>query len=233
MALFTHLLGSQDREDREILAALNSLDKRRSPVLLEIENSAIRFNTRISVMSATVVVAKPPNLRNGLNRGGTVRLKLPEGEGREVRMEVITPHFNLTNGNPVFLCRIPTAYAHANQRAAVRFNTSRFRNVTLALQGHTERYRIVDICSGGCKIHLTGKEDRERFVMGASLKGARIDLGDKVSVHLDAIVARNLHAQAVGCQFTVSEEGPSRAYLAHLLRALERAELERYRTVPA
>jgi hypothetical protein len=230
MARFMNLLSSQGKEDKEILASLNLLDKHRVPVRMEIENTSIHFNTRISVKSATVIVAKPLNLKEGLAKGGTVRFKVPDSEGREMRMEVLTPHFNLTNGNPVFLCKIPTSFAQSNQRGATRFNTSRFTNVALVLGNHPEKYRIVDLSAGGCKVFISSKEAKELFRVGVPIHGARIDLGQKAAVHLKALVPRSLRGQAVGCQFEVSEEGASRKYLLHLMQSLEKAELERYRT---
>ena len=230
MARFMNLLGSQSKEDKEILAALNVLDKHRVPVRMEVENSSIHFNTRISVKSATVIVAKPMNLKEGLAKGGTVRFKVPDADGRELRMEVLTPHFNLTNGNPVFLCKIPTTFAQSNMRGALRFNTSRFTNVTLAFADHAERYRVVDLSLGGCKVFLTNKEAKERFKVGLPMHGARIELGNKASVQLQAVIPRNHRGQAVGCQFELTDEGPSKKYLTHLLQSLEKAELERYRT---
>jgi PilZ domain len=230
MARFMNLLGGQSRDDKEIISSLNLLDKNRVPVRMEVENTSIHFNTRLSVKSATVIVAKPLNLKEGLNKGGTVRFKMPDSEGKELRMEVLTPHFNLTNGNPVFLCKIPTSFAQSNMRGSLRFNTSRFTNVALVFADHPEKYRIVDLSTGGCKVFLHSKEAKERFRVGVTLSDARIDLGEKASVHLKAVVPRNHRGQAVGCQFEVSEEGASKKYLQHLLTSLEKAELERYRT---
>lgn len=230
MARFMNLLSSQGRDDKEILASLQLLDKNRIPVRMEIENTSIHFNTRVSVRSATVIVAKPMNLREGLNKGGTVRFKVPNADGKELRMEVLTPHFNLTNGNPVFLCKIPTGYAQSNMRGALRFNTSRFTNVALLLQGSPERYRVVDLSSGGCKIFLPSKEAKDRFTVGVPIHGARIDLGDKATVNLKSIIPRNMRGQAVGCQFEIADDTGSRKYLEHLIASLEKAELDRYRT---
>lgn len=232
MARFMNLLSSQGREDKEILSSLQTLDKHKVPIRVEIENTAIRFNTRLSVRSATVIVAKPLNLKEGegLSKGGTVRFKIPDSEGRELRMEVITPHFNLTSGNPVFLCKIPTTYAQSNQRASMRFNTSRFTNVVLIVDGHPDKYRVVDLSTGGCKVFLPNKEARERFTLGVPVKGARIELGQKAAVHLQSVIPRNHRGQAVGCQFEISGEGASRKYLEHLITSLEKSEAERYRT---
>lgn len=230
MARLLNLLGGGGGESREILSSLQMLDRNKVPVRMEVENAAIHFNTRISVRSGAVIVAKPLNLREGLNKGGTVRFHLPNSDGKDLRMEVLTPHFNLTNGNPVFLCKIPTAYAQSNMRVATRFSTSRFTNVTLHLEGVSGHFRVVDLSDGGCKVFLNSKEAKDHFKMGVPIKGGRIDLGDKASVHLSRVIPRNLRGQAIGCQFEVSGEGVSRKYLQHLIESLEKTELERYRT---
>lgn len=230
MARLMNLLGGRSKEDRAILSTLQMLDRNKIPIRMEVENASIHFNTRVSVRSATVIVAKPLNLKDGLSKGGTVRFKVPGSDGKEMRMEVLTPHFNLTNGNPVFLCKIPTAYAQSNLRGALRFNTSRFSNVTLTLQGQTAQYRVVDLSDGGCKVFLTSKESQTHFPVGVPIAGARIDLGGKASVHLKHITPRSMRGQAVGCQFEVSGEGVSKKYLVKLIQSLEKAELDRYRT---
>jgi len=66
--------------------------------------------------------------------------------------------------------------------------------------------------------------------VGLPMHGARIELGNKASVQLQAVIPRNHRGQAVGCQFELTDEGPSKKYLTHLLQSLEKAELERYRT---
>jgi hypothetical protein len=225
-----NLLGGQSKEDKEILSSLNMLDRNKVPVRMEIENTSIHFNTRISVRSATVIVAKPLNLKEGLSKGGTVRFKFPDSQGREVRLEVITPHFNLTNGNPVFLCRIPTGYAPSSMRGSLRFNTSKFTNVHLKFEHNPHTFRVVDLSESGCKIFLPTKESRELFRVGEALPGGKINLGNKVSVELEAVIPRNHRGQAVGCQFQLAKAGPARKYLLHLLTSLEKSEAEHYRT---
>lgn len=230
MAKFMNLLSGQGKEGKEVLASLNLLDKHKVAVRMEVESANIHFNTRISIKSATVVIAKPLNLKVGLSKGGTVRFKVPDSEGKEVRMEVLTPHFNLTNGNPVFLCKIPKSFAQSNMRGASRFNTSRFTNVKLVLDKYPDSFRIVDLSLSGCNIFLPNKDALTGFNIGQPIGGARIHLGNKVSVKLASITPRNLRGQALGCQFTVDNEGPAKKYLLHLLGSLERAEVDRYRT---
>ena len=230
MARLMNLLGGHSKEDKEILSTLNMLDRNQVPVRIEIENSPIRFNSRLNVRSATVVIAKPLSLNKGLSKGGTVRFKVPNSEGREIRLEIITPHFNLSNGNPVFLCKVPTAYAASNLRGALRFNTSKFTNVQLMVEGHPESFRIVDLSSTGCKFYLTNKEAKKLFPIGNQLASCTISLGSKVSVKLDSLVPRNLRGQSVGCEIQVAKQGPSQKYLMHLLSSLEKTESDQYKT---
>ena len=226
MAKLMNLLSGQAREDKEVLGALQRLDHEKMPVRMEVENSQIHFRTRISVKSATVIVAKPGNLRDGLSKGGTVRFQLPESDGKEVRMEVVTPHFNLTNGNPVFLCKVPTEFAKGSMRGEWRFNTSRFNNVHLVIGDHASQYRIVDISSTGCKLYLNHSEMMRQFPVGEPIDNAYINLGNKVRVALESLIPRNHRGQSVGCQLRLDAEGNSEKYLHHLVQSLEKSEDE-------
>lgn len=222
MAIFKHLMGGGAKEPKAVLASLNMLDRNKIPIRMEIENSTINFNTRLSIRSATVVVAKPTHLSGELAKGGTVRFKIPDSEGKEIRMEVLTPHFNLTSGNPVFLCKVPTAFAAGNLRGALRYNTSKFTNVVLTMPPNQAQFRIIDLSEGGCKIYVPGQLARETFPIGSPIAAARITLGTKVTVVLDTLTPRNHRGQAVGCQLTVAKEGTSRKYLVHLITSLEK-----------
>ncbi|MEE8436127.1 MAG: hypothetical protein V3S64_15175, partial [bacterium] len=193
-----------------------------------IENSTINFPTRLSVRSATVVVAKPAHLSGALTKGGTVRFKIPDSEGKEIRMEVLTPHFNLTSGNPVFLCKVPTVFAEGNLRGAMRYNTSKFTNVVLTMPPNQSQFRIVDLSEGGCKIYVPGQLARETFPIGASIAAVRITLGTKVTVVLDSLTPRNHRGQTVGCSLTVSDQGTSKKYLTHLINSLEKMITEQF-----
>lgn len=229
MAILKGLMGGGGKEPKEVLASLSMLDRNKVPIRMEIENSTIHFNTRLSIRSATVVVAKPLNLAGSLTKGGTVRFKVPDSTGKEIRMEVLTPHFNLTSGNPVFLCKVPIAFAEENLRGAMRYNTSKFTNVIMTMPNAQDKFRIVDLSEGGCKIYVPSKEAREKFLIGHAINGPQISLGTKVSVTLKALIPRNHRGQAVGCQLEVANEGSSRKYLLHLISSLEKAISEEFR----
>jgi len=192
---------------------------------MEIENTAIRFLTRIAVKSKTVIVAKPPGLREGLKKQATVRFRLPESGGREVRMEVTAPHFNLSSGQPVFLCKTPTAYVEHALRTSLRFSTARFKSIQLRLSAPPESYRVMDLSMAGCQVHLNDQKAREVFQVGVPIAGVAIQLADKASVDLERLVPRSLRTRSVGCEFSVQAEGNSRSILQRLLESFEHSEL--------
>ena len=68
------------------------------------------FRSVLAVKKGVVVVAKPDGLGKYLEKKGFVRFSLPNEEGRDLRLEVISPHFNLTSGNSVFLCKLPEEF---------------------------------------------------------------------------------------------------------------------------
>lgn len=230
MALLKNLLGSQSGEDKEVLSSLNILDRHKVPIRLEIENTTIHFKTMISMKSGTVVIAKPLALREGLSKGGTVRFKIPDSEGKEIRMEIVTPHFNLTNGNPVFLCKVPSAFAESNARGALRYNMSNYNNVKLLLDDHKDGFRIVDLSTSGCKIYIPSKEALDLFPIGEALENVKINIGNRVQVNLTTITPRNHRSMGVGCSMEVTKVGNSRKYLVHLINSMEKTSSERYRT---
>lgn len=230
MALFKNILGAQSKEDKEVLSSLNILDRHKVPIRLEIENTTIHFKTLLSMKSGTVVVAKPLALYEGLSKGGTVRFKIPDSEGKEIRMEIVTTHFNLTNGNPVFLCKVPSGFAESKDRGALRYNMSNYSNVQLLLDNHKDGFRIVDLSTSGCKIYIPSKEALDLFPIGEGLENVKINIGNRVQVNLTTITPRNHRAMAVGCSLEVMKEGNSRKYLQHLINSMEKTASKRYRT---
>lgn len=229
MAILKKLMGGKAKEPKVVMSSLTMLDRNKVPVRMEIENTTISFHTRLSIRAATVVVAKPANLSSALSKGGIVRFKIPDSEGKEIRMEVLTPHFNLTSGNPVFLCKVPTEFAENNQRGALRYNTSKFSNVILTTPPTNAQFRIIDLSEGGCKVYVPSHEAREIFKIGSSIFAAKISLGTKVSVSLDSLTPRNHRGQAVGCQLSVTKAGNSQKYLVHLISSLEKAITDQFK----
>lgn len=222
MAKSINTLAAPGQEAREVHDTLERLHRGEVAVQMEIENTAIHFTTQLTLRSATVIVAKPVNLAEGLAKGGTVRFNVP-GLAKDLRMEVLTPHFNDSSGAPVFLCKVPDSYAESSLRGSLRYSTAKFTNVMLTLAGHPEPFRVVDLSEDGCRVFVPGREHRERFPIGQAIQGASIVFGDKMAVQLNSLTPRNLRGQAVGCQLQVAAEGESRKRLLNLMNTLERS----------
>jgi hypothetical protein len=215
---------------KEVEKALRAIEKSRVPLRVEIEKTRIRFNTVLSVHKGAVVVAKPAGLGGSLQVGSIVRFTLPDDSGRNVQLVVTTPNFNLTNGSSVFLCKLPKRFASGAMRMAVRFDTTRFNNLVLTIADKsTADLRILDLSSGGCKFQCPGTPTLKLFPVGKTIKGGRIQLGDRVNVELEYIVSRAHMGAAVGCEFKVSANGSHARYLQHLLVSLEKSESERFK----
>ena len=219
-------------KEKEVERALTALDLGHTTVRVEIEKTRIRFNTVLSVRKGTVVVAKPAGLGGSLQVGSTIRFTLPDESGRNVRLVVATPNFNLSNGSSVFLCKLPKGFAAGTARMAVRFDTTRFSNLLLTIQDKSDRgFRIVDLSAGGCKFQCPGSPALKQFPVGKPLQGGKIQLGDRVNVELEYLVPRAHLGSAVGCEFKVSANGLHAKYLQHLLISLEKSEGDRFKPV--
>ncbi|MDH5753293.1 MAG: hypothetical protein OEZ59_12860, partial [Deltaproteobacteria bacterium] len=89
------------------LAILEKIDQDKASIRVEVEGSNLQFVSRLSVKGESVLIAKPPGLNQGLEKGKFVRFKVPGGGSHEIRLEIAAPHFNLNSGATVFLCRLP------------------------------------------------------------------------------------------------------------------------------
>ena len=233
MAKLTDFLGFSGQEEKEVVKTLQMLERHRTPVRIEIERTRIRFNTIISIRRGMVVIAKPSGLQKELQTGGSVRLKIPEADAREVRLEIITPNFNLTSGASVFLCKMPTQFAGGARRSSERYDTSRFNNLKLGLDEVVEQFKLVDISLGGCRIQTSSSAAKRLFPIGKDVAPATIRLGTNVSVALGSLVTR-MHSQAaVGLEYKVSTDGNHMKYLQHLLLSLAKTEDERIQSAAA
>lgn len=233
MATLLRFLSRTRGEEEALRSLLIRLDREKTPVRVEIENTLTRFNTRMVLRGHTVVVARPQAVGHLLEQGTMVRFKVPGDADREVRMEVVTPHYNLSSGSPVFLCKIPTKFAaNGAQRASERFNTSRFNNIMLVVPEHKWKYRVLDLSLTGCKVHSRTGDLKTEFPIGHRVGDGYLQLGDRVRVDLDYVVPRSYQGAAVGLEFGITQSGPSKRYLTHLLQSLERKDNERMRAEP-
>jgi len=226
------ILSFGDSQERELRNLLQSLHQDKTPIRLEIEEANVHFYTVLSVRRNMVVVAKPPGLQKELKRDGFVRFRVPGDSGKEVRLTVAVPHFNLLSGSYVFLCDIPKEFAEPSRRSNDRFNTSRFKNLVLAFPSLRRQYRIVDISLEGCKVYVGGNgnggdEEKNGFSLGEVLNHAKITVGSKVEIDLEAVVPRSEFGGTVGIQFQIAQGSESRKYLSHFIKSLESSEQQR------
>lgn len=224
MAQFLKALGLGSRsEEREIAESLNRIGRRRVALFMEIEQSQVHFRSVMSVKRGVVVVAKPTGLGPQLKKESFIRFTLPGEEGKDVRMQVISPHFNLTSGNAVFLCRLPTEYTESTKRQNMRFNTSRFKNLHLIVD-NTRRFRIIDLSTTGFKIYVA-QEIAQHFPLGKPIRQASINIS-KYDAELEVIVPRVHIGKTVGCQMTYPQDGSAKKYIEHLITSLQKTEEE-------
>lgn len=230
MAKLSGILKLKKSEDKEVVKTLNMLERHQTPVRVEIEGAQIRFNTIISIKRGMVIIAKPSGLIQELKTGGLVRMKIPEADARELRLEIITPNFNLTSGSAVFLCKIPHEFAEGARRSSERYNTTRFNNLLIKVEELESGFRILDLSIAGCRVQHQSTAIAKLFPLGTDLAPAEIMLGSKVRVLLATLIPKMHAGTAVGLEFQVSPQGSNKKFLQHLLISLEKAEDERLQT---
>ena len=219
MNLLNKIIGS-GRD--HVLEILHQLDQEKSTVRMEVENTNLQFQTRLTLRSEAVLVAKPPGLKEGLVKGSFVRFQLPKAKRSELRMEVVAPHFNLTTGAIVFICKIPSAIIKTHRREA-RYNTTRFNNIHLHLNGRKSSLRVIDLSPTGMRVHATN-EVRALLPLNTAMTEAFITLGDKARIDLVSLTPKSNSGTSVGCEMVVDKS--SETILTHLLESLEKAEAD-------
>lgn len=220
----TKWLGALLKGGSDPMELLAELARNKTTVRIEVEGTLIKFNSQLTLKKGSVVVAKPVGLKEGLGAGNYVRMRPPVGGARELRLKVLTPHFNLASGNAVFVCEAPEAEVAA-RRESDRFDVTRYNNLRLVL-GSVE-FRLADVSATGLKVQTAGQQAQEYFPLGRELSGAHIMLGSNARVDLERVVPRAHHGAYVGCEIAVSRDGTSERYLNHLLSSLTKAESQR------
>ena len=214
-------------EEAAILALLNRLDQQKVTLRVEIENTLIRFNTMLIVRAGSVVLARPSALRDNLERGGMVRVKIPGEDEKELRLEISMPQYNLTNGTPVFLCKIPVKFHKTSYTRTVdRFNTTRFTNLGLVIPVKAWAFRVLDISQTGCKVLSKSGVPQTEFPIGMSFENTYFKLGTRVKIELARLIPRSIRGHAVGFEFNVRQEGLHQKYLDHLISSLDKKDKE-------
>ena len=228
MSGFKELLRLGESEERTVSRVLERLAASKLPIRLEVEEANIHFYSVFSIRRGLVVLAKPGGLQKELKREGFVRFRVPDMEGKEIRLSIAVPHFNLLSGNYVFLCEIPKKFAEPSRRSNDRFNTRRFNNLKLTIPALLREFRIIDISMEGCKIFIgNGSDPTIAFSMGKPYTPAKITVGAKVEIQLDAVIHRSRYDKTVGIQFQLNGSQEARKYLSHFIKSLESSEQER------
>ena len=229
MAEFLKAFGLGGRgEEKEVVQTLKRLDKSKTPLLMEIEQSQIHFRSVLAVKQGVIAVAKPMGLGAHLKKDSVVRFSVPDEPGHDIRLQVASPHFNLTSGNAIFICNFPTSFSEGTKRRATRFNTSRFNNLLLSVPTLKYRFRIVDLSMNGVKIHVQGNVE-QMFPLGQPISPANIAIS-KYSVELGVVIPRVHKGNTVGCEMAVPEGSSTAKYLVHLINSLQKSEEKNLQT---
>ncbi|HUJ73420.1 MAG TPA: hypothetical protein VL359_01120 [bacterium] len=205
---------------------LTDIARNKTPVRVEIEGEHTRFRSQLALKQGMVVLSKPATLVDSLSVGSHVRISVPGNEARQLRMEVTNSHFNLSNGNAVFVCDAPQPPPQPSRRAHQRYDVSRFNNLLLYLPG-MDGFRLVDVSATGLKLLIPAWEALQTFPLGSTLNAAHIQVGSSARVDLEALIPRQHYVQTVGCEFQVMADGISSRYLNHLLATLDKAQAHR------
>ena len=215
-------------EEKAVQSTLAQLDRQKTIVRLEIEKTQTRFNTVLAMRKGAVVVAKPNGIDQFLKAGTMVRFKVP-GEKHDIRMEISTPHLNLGNGSPVFLCTAPTRFSATSHRGSERFSTKRFSNVSLHIDSLGSKFSIEDLSESGCRIKTNHTKPQVQFPLSENIQGAFIQLGNKARIDLTQVTPRSYQGQNVGLEFQIRSDGPHRKLLGSMVDSLARQQREMLR----
>lgn len=225
------LISKNKSPSKDASRILSKLARDTKLLRLEIEGSQVRFYSILSVKRGMVIVARPDGIASRLKSGSIVRFDVPGDENVQIRMEVTAPTFNLTNGNSVFLCKIPTVVSEGSGRSSERFNTSRFNNLLLEFKSsEIQKLRIIDLAAGGCKFHCAGLSAKALFPLGKSISDVQIQLGTRITVDLEFITPRAHMGPSVGAEFNISAVENHAKFFQHLLISLDKADSERHKS---
>jgi len=210
-----------------IQKTMKGLERNRSPVRLEVEQTEVSFYTVLSLRPKVVVLARPPDLEDGvLKKGGFVRFIVPDASKNVVRMQVIAPNYKRERGDAVIVCQIPEEFAEKSKRGADRFNTSRFKNLKLIVPQVERDFRIVDMSYTGCKVFVEEFEEWETLKSGTGMRFTKIAIGEKAEIELDMLTPRVINPPTIAFTWEV-HHGESAKWLAHMINSLHRAEMGR------
>ncbi len=209
------------REDATL--TLNLLHRNRTPVLVEIERSLLRFKSLLTLRDKAVVIAKPAEYQDALKTGDHVRIRWSGAERHEMRLEVVHPHVNLPNGHAGFVCRVhePITQPRRNHE---RYDVSRFSNLTAEIGGG--QFRLLDLCESGCRLALAGNTSQIRIAQGHEMHQATLWVGSGAKVELSRLMPLSEGSGFIGCAFEVKQDGKSPQVLAQVIHSVEEKQVE-------
>ena len=231
------LLGFGKRQPKSVVRVLENLERKRTPVKLEIENTDFRYTTTLAVKRNLLVFAKPLGLGKAIHKGAFVRFRVPEADNLEVRAQVATPDFSVANGASVFLCAVPQKFVEGVHRGAERYNTARYNNLYVSTwdgndpENVENRHRIIDLSMTGCKLFSRNGSPKVNFPIGEPIAPAVLHLGNRLKVELESLTPRVHQRNAIGSEFVIGQEGLNMKYFRHLMVSLERSETNRLKAV--
>ena len=225
LKLFSSL--TESIKGNSVARSLSLLADKRVPVRLEVENSEASFYTVLSLRPQGILLGRPPDLENGLIKtGGFVRFPLPDGSRHVLRMQILKPAVRRKRGDTVILCATPREFSERSKRKSDRFNTTRFKNLSLFLPQLDARLRVVDVSRSGCKVLAAELQNWNEFRLGRPIHFTRVDIGSKAVLELGALIPRHISPPVVSFEWNVADE-ESAHHLERLIRSLHDAELGR------
>jgi hypothetical protein len=199
-------------------ATLESIAQQSKPVQFEIEKTQIRFRSRITLKDGQVIVVRPPGLNGMLTAKSSVRVRLPDRPGEEVRLKVVVPHADVGTGSEVFICAAPDAPIK-NRRAADRYSVAHDDRLQLELKG--EIFNLTDFSVRGLRIALSPSQIRLDLPIGHNLGSATLKFGADVWIRLEQLIPRYRQWNLIGFEFKIAKDEVSAQNTIALIDALK------------
>ncbi|MCH7478706.1 MAG: hypothetical protein IIA14_11490 [SAR324 cluster bacterium] len=209
---------------------LSNLTQKTPWVQVEVENTNIRFISRLSLGSGGVLMTKPKPLdKKFLQTEGWIRISPIPATSEELRLQITAPNFG--SAAPYqFLCKIPGAVTAISKRNEVRWDTNHFKNFLLAVSAHSFPYRIMDLSRSGIMIRLREGTKTQLFPIEKPVIRPLILVGGKkkTQVPLETAIPRFHSLLGVGMEITIPQDGKSGEILEAILKVLEKKEREKF-----
>jgi len=207
---------------KALLKTLQQLSKKRTEVQVEVEGTYTRFTSTLILKNEFVGLSFPMGKEAPIAKGTWLRMKLPPHHEREMRMEVVNPHF-LVLGNRFILCKRPDNIVEQVIRRSQRYNTAKYANLSFAIPSIPVRHRIIDLSTDGCKIYAPPGNAQKHYVVNQPLDDALIQVGKRMQIKLQAVVPRVVRDNYVGLEFVLEETPEATRYITYFLNWLERS----------